>query len=67
MDKVKALIRQAERDVVLADAVARALRTLRLLQLGCLEVEQTGMIIDRRADIQRLVGALTLLGYCDGN
>lgn len=63
MDRIKAMIRQAERDSALADAVARALATLRLLHLGRLEVEESGFVIDLRADIQRLTGALTLLGY----
>lgn len=63
MDRVRELIRQAERDSVLADAVVRALATLRLLHLGRFEVEQSGLVIDLRADIKRLTGALILLGY----
>ncbi len=63
MDRVRAVIRQAERDSLLADAVVRALATLRLIHLGRLEVEESGFIIDLRADIQRLAAALTLLGY----
>lgn len=65
MDKVQALIRQAERDVVLTDAVARALATLRLIHLGFLQFEETGLVIDLSDDIQRLTGALVLLGYFD--
>lgn len=66
MHRVKALIRQAERDATLIDAVGHALRTLRLLHMARLEVEQTGLVIDLREDMQRLTGALTLLGYSGG-
>lgn len=66
MDKVRALIQQAERDAALGEAVAHVLSTLRLLHMGRLEVEETSLIIDLRDDMQRLVAALTLLGYSSG-
>ncbi len=46
MKKINRIIRKAERDAAVADAVARALATLRLLHMGRLQVEENGLVIE---------------------
>jgi len=61
IDKVKALTRRAETQ-------SCCTRTFHFapLHLRHLEVEETDLIIDLRDDMQRLVGALALLVYSNG-
>lgn len=58
MNRVKTLIRQAERDVAVIAAVQQALASIRLLNA-------LGAVIDLRAEIELLTGALTLLGHSE--
>jgi hypothetical protein len=61
MNRVQALIRRAERDVVVIDAVERARAAMELINCG--EVRAGDYVIDLSDHIQRLTGALLLLGY----
>lgn len=63
MNSVQALICRAERDVAVIEAVRRARESMKLLHLGRLEVEDTGILIDLTDDIQRLGAVLMLMGY----
>jgi hypothetical protein len=56
MNRVKTLIRQAERDVAVICAVEEALASIRLLN-------SLGAVPDLRAEIELLSGALILLGH----
>jgi hypothetical protein len=56
MDSIEVLIWRAQRDAAVIDAVQQALTTLRILRVA-------GVGIDVRPDIERLTGALTLLGF----
>lgn len=58
MDKVKVLIRQAERDVAVICAVREALASIKL-------INSLGAVADLRAEIQLLAGALILLGHSE--
>lgn len=63
MNRVQALIRRAERDVAVIEAVRRARDSMKLIHLGRLEIEDTSIVIDLAEDIQRLGAVLMLLGY----
>jgi hypothetical protein len=65
MDSIQTFIRRAERDVAVTEALRRVLRTIRLLHVAQLEVANTGIVIDLSSDIERLLGALLLLGYSE--
>lgn len=58
MDRVKTLIRQAERDVAVISAVREALASIRLLN-------SLGAVADLHAEIELLSGALILLGHSE--
>jgi hypothetical protein len=58
MDKVKTLIRQAERDAAVISAVREALASIRLLNA-------LGSVADLCAEIELLSGALILLGHSE--
>jgi hypothetical protein len=58
MDRVEALIRQAERDVSVISAVREALASIRLLN-------SLGAAADLCAEIELLTGALILLGHSE--
>lgn len=62
MRKVEVLVRQAERDVLVIGAIHSALTSMECLhELRC-SVNNVPMKIDFGADIERLTGALLLLG-----
>lgn len=63
MNSVQALVKRAERDAAVIEAVRRARESMKLINLGQLEVEKTGIVIDLTEDIQRLGAVLMLLGY----
>jgi hypothetical protein len=56
MNTIQALVRTAERDVAIIDAIQQAVMTLSSLRIA-------GGWIDLKPDIERLTGALTLLGF----
>jgi hypothetical protein len=58
MNTIQALMRTAERDAAIIDAIQQAVLTLRMLRVA-------GGWIDLKPDIERLTGALTLLGYSE--
>lgn len=59
MYSVQAMLRRAERDAAVIDAVRPTLTTLRLLQV---EHAKSAIWIDVRKDIERLIEVLALLG-----
>lgn len=65
MDSVQTLIRRAERDVAVIEALMHVLRTMKLLHMARLEVTDTGVVIDLSSDIELLLGVLLLLGYSE--
>lgn len=56
MNAIQSLLRRAERDAAIIDAIQRAVMTLQILRVA-------EGVIDLKPDIERLTGALTLLGY----
>jgi hypothetical protein len=65
MDRVRALIRQAERDAALIHTVRIARASMELIHLGEIQIGDSGLVIDLTDDIQRLTAALILLGYSE--
>lgn len=63
MNRVQTLICWAERDAAVIEAVQRARESMKLIHLGRLEIEDTGIVIDLSEDIQRLGAVLMLMGY----
>jgi hypothetical protein len=61
VDRVRTLIRRAERDAAVIEAVRHALDTITLIHRGQLRVGD--YTIDLTDDIQRLTAALVVLGY----
>jgi hypothetical protein len=65
MNSVQALIRRAERDVAVIDAVRRARTAMKLIHYGEIKIGDSGLVIDLTDDIQRLTATLMLLGYVE--
>lgn len=65
MDRVRALVRQAERDSALIDTIRRARASMELIHMGEIQIGDSGLVIDLTDDIERLTAALILLGYSE--
>ena len=61
MHRVKAMLRRAERDAAVIDAVRHARDSMQLIHLGQIQVGD--YVIDLTDDIQRLTAVLMLLGH----
>lgn len=61
MHRVKAILRRAEQDAAVIDAVRHARDSMQLINLGQIQVGD--YVIDLTDDIQRLTAVLMLLGH----
>ncbi len=65
MNSVQAMVRRAERDLAVAEAVQRARQSMEALHRSRMVAENTKIVVDLAEDIQRLGAVLMLLGYPD--